>query len=205
MANLLTDRPVILASASPRRLMLLRQVGINPQVIPVEVQELKPRPRLAAEDLTLQNAKLKALTAKNMVGKTDAWIIAADTVVSINKMILGKPKDTVEACKMLRILSGRWHRVLTGLCLIDAQTGNRISGCSIARVLFENLSDQDILSYVKTGEPKDKAGAYGMQGQGALFVNRIEGDYSTVVGLSLPMLRIMMNKISQPKEESPQE
>ncbi|MBQ6808736.1 MAG: septum formation protein Maf [Firmicutes bacterium] len=200
MTNLLSDRPVILASASPRRLMLLRQIGIEPQVLPAEIKEISPRPDMPPHELVSKNSLIKALAAKKCLGEKDAWIIAADTVVAVEKTVLGKPKNPEEACRMLRLLSGRWHHVLSGLCLMDGLSGKQLCGCAITKVHFSQLSDEEILSYVKTGEPRDKAGSYGMQGQAALFVDRIEGDYSTVVGMSLPLLRKMLQKINQPED-----
>lgn len=202
MSSILTDRPVVLASASPRRLMLLRQVGIEPQVIPAEIEEISPRPEMSPQELVAKNSDIKALAVANTLGRRDAWIIGSDTVVAVEDEILGKPKDPMEACRMLRKLSGRWHQVLSGLCVMDAQNGRRACGCSITKVHFMQLSDEDILAYVKTGEPRDKAGSYGMQGMAGLFVDKIEGDYSTVVGMSLPMLRLMMRRLSQNEDPS---
>ena len=198
--SLLTNRPVILASASPRRLMLLRQVGIEPKVIPAEIQEISPRPEMPPHVLVSKNAEIKALAVAKCVGTTDALIIASDTVVAVDKQILGKPKTPKDACEMLRLLSNRWHNVLSGICLVDAANGKRLCGFSSTKVHFSQLSDEDIIAYVKTGEPRDKAGAYGMQDQAVLFVDRIEGDYSTVVGMSMPMLRFMIRKLSEMQE-----
>lgn len=198
--SLLTNRAVVLASASPRRLMLLRQIGIEPRVIAAEIQEIGPRPGMPAGKLVMKNANLKALAVSKCIPKQDEWIIAADTVVALDNQLLGKPKGPEEARRMLRALSGRWHQVFSGLCLLDAQSGRRLSGYSTTKVHFSSLTDQEIAAYIATGEPRDKAGAYGMQGQASLFVDRIEGDYTTVVGLSLPLLRMMFRKLEEKKD-----
>ena len=198
--SLLTDRAVILASASPRRLMLLRQIGIEPKVIAAEIREKSPRPGMPPAKLVMKNADLKALAVSKCIPQQDGLIIAADTVVALDDQILGKPRGPMEARNMLRSLSGRWHQVFSGLCLLDGVTGKRICGYSTTKVHFVPLTEQEISAYVATGEPRDKAGAYGMQGQGGLFVDRIEGDYTTVVGMSLPLLRMMILKLEEKRD-----
>lgn len=193
--NLLTDRPLILASASPRRLALLRQVGVEPEVVSAPAEELHALiPGLGPDALTMENARRKARAAAGLLGPRDAWLVAADTVVVCNGRLLGKPADAAEARRMLSRLSGRRHNVHTGICLIDGLSGAEHSAASVSRVWFVPLSAADIDAYVRGGEPLDKAGAYGMQGEGGLFVRRIEGDYTTVVGLSLPLLREMISQ-----------
>ena len=148
----------------------------------------------------MKNADLKALAVSKCIPQQDGLIIAADTVVALDDQILGKPRGPMEARNMLRSLSGRWHQVFSGLCLLDGVTGKRICGYSTTKVHFVPLTEQEISAYVATGEPRDKAGAYGMQGQGGLFVDRIEGDYTTVVGMSLPLLRMMILKLEEKRD-----
>lgn len=187
--SLLTDRRVILASASPRRLALLAQVGVRPEVIVAAVAEergLPPRALVAA------NAARKAQAVAARLGRCDAWIIGADTVVAQGEVVFGKPCGAAEAARMLAALSGNTHSVFTGQCVVDGSSGRSQTAVSETRVHFETLDETEISAYVATGEPLDKAGAYGMQAQAGLFVRAIEGDYSTVVGLSLPLLRAML-------------
>ncbi len=186
MFDMFDSRQVVLASASPRRLQLLEQIGINPLVHPVAVEEIDD-PQMSPAVLVRENAMLKAWAAANECG--DAVIIAADTVVAIDNRLMGKPADAVEAASMLRQLSGITHSVYTAVCLIDTATGAMTCGQRTSLVTFGEIDNEDINAYIETGEPLDKAGAYGIQGLGGMFVEKIDGDYGTVVGLSLPLLR----------------
>lgn len=181
-------RKVVLASASPRRLAILRQVGIEPEVCAVDIEEIKELSgNMDEEALTVRNATMKAQAASEKYD--DALVIAADTIVVLEGQIFGKPADEAEAKGMLSLLSGRVHQVYTGICLIDTRSGRSISGADICQVTFSRLSNQIIDEYVADGEPMDKAGAYAIQGKGALLVDKIDGDYYTVMGLSLTLLR----------------
>lgn len=184
------DQPLVLASASPRRLELLQRYGIRPQVITAEVDECMDD-GITPELLVMDNAERKALAVGD-IAPADALIIAADTVVVLDAKVLGKPADADEAKEMLRALSGQRHSVYTGICLVDNKHGEVISGVQQTVVEFATLSEADIDTYVAGGEPMDKAGAYGIQGQGLFLVERIEGDYGTVMGLSLPLLRSLL-------------
>lgn len=184
------DQPLVLASASPRRLELLQRYGIRPQVITAEVDECMDD-GVTPELLVMDNAERKALAVGD-IAPADALIIAADTVVVLDAKVLGKPADADEAKAMLRALSGQRHSVYTGICLVDNKHGEVISGVQQTVVEFATLSEADIDTYVAGGEPMDKAGAYGIQGQGLFLVERIEGDYGTVMGLSLPLLRSLL-------------
>ena len=173
----------ILASGSPRRLELLRQIGIEPQV------------ELSNYHEEMSSSKPAELVMANAVGKGqsvvpngtgDDVVIAADTIVLLDNMILGKPKDREEAFEMLRNLSGRTHEVLTGVAVF--YKGKKKVAVEKTIVKFRKLTDREIQDYVKTGEPLDKAGAYGIQGRGAIFINSIEGCYNNVVGLPLTRL-----------------
>ena len=181
-------RKVVLASASPRRRAILRQVGVEPEVCAVDIEEIKELSgHMDEEALTVRNATMKAQAAAEKYD--DALVIAADTIVVLEGQIFGKPADEAEAKGMLSLLSGRVHQVYTGICLIDTRSGRSISGADICQVTFSRLSNQIIDEYVADGEPMDKAGAYAIQGKGALLVDKIDGDYYTVMGLSLTLLR----------------
>ena len=121
-------------------------------------------------------------------------VLGADTIVVLDDKILGKPESAQEAEEMLASLSGRWHRVYTGLSLVDASTKDYVSDFEVSRVKFKELSSSEIQNYIKTGEPMDKAGSYGIQGKGALFVEKIEGDYYNIVGLPLFKLSKMLEQ-----------
>jgi len=178
-------RKLILASASPRRQELLAQLGLQFEVSIPSVPESKGRdPIMAAEQAALSKAS-------EIAGKIeDAAVIGADTVV-VDDEILGKPRSASEAVKMLKKLSGRTHRVITGMAVVDS-TGRRVVGHDITFVVFRSLSEEEIRAYVDSGEGLDKAGSYGIQGLGALFIPRIEGSYSNVVGLPLAKLDEML-------------
>lgn len=179
-------RKLILASASPRRQELLAQLGLQFEVSIPSVPESKGRdPIMAAEQAALSKAS-------EIAGKIeDAAVIGADTVVVVDDEILGKPRSASEAVKMLKKLSGRTHRVITGMAVVDS-TGRRVVDHDITFVVFRSLSEEEIRAYVDSGEGLDKAGSYGIQGLGALFIPRIEGSYSNVVGLPLAKLDEML-------------
>ena len=174
---------VVLASASPRRRALLGQIGLSFTVSPSQADETIPAgmsPQLAVQTLSLSKA---ADVAK---GQTeDALVIAADTVVVSDGEILTKPQSEQAAVAMLSRLSGKRHSVLTGLTVLRRRDGKSVSLAEETFVYFKPLQQGEIVSYVKSGEPMDKAGAYGIQGLGALLIEKIEGDYNNVVGLPL--------------------
>ena len=182
-------RTLVLASASPRRQELLRMLELGPfTVCPARGPEKMPDhadPGEAVKALALQKAAEVAPRFPD-----DALIIAADTVVVCDGAILGKPQDEEDAFRMLRLLSGRRHEVFTGLCVMDRDGAD--CECERTLVSFRALSDDEIRRYIVTGEPMDKAGAYGIQGKAALFVEGIEGDYTNVVGLPLCRLGRML-------------
>jgi septum formation protein len=178
---------VVLASSSPRRRELLTLIGIAHTVLPADIDEtpfVGERPRPHAERLAREKAAVVAAC------EPDAIVIAADTIVVVDGDILGKPTDEAAAAMMLRRLSGRSHVVLTGVAV--ARDGVIASDVESVDVTFRELSHADITRYVATGEPMDKAGAYGIQGYGATIVTRIDGDYFAVMGLALGrMVRLM--------------
>lgn len=182
---------VILASASPRRQELLKQIGIEPLVHPADFAEIGGREN-EAEQVVLTNAAGKCQAAAAQYG--DAMpVIAADTVVVIDGQILGKPADEAAAAAMLERLSGKTHRVLTGVAV--RYQGRQITEVCETKVIFRKLTQQEIEAYVATGEPLDKAGAYGIQGRGAVLVEKIDGCYNNVVGLPLTRLHLILAKL----------
>jgi septum formation protein len=181
--------PIILASASPRRMELLKQVGVEAEVIVSDIKE-QIDPDIKAEELVQKLAAGKAKTVGNVVSK--GLIIGADTVVVKEKTILGKPRDYNDAVAMLQLLNGTEHSVITGLALVEQPSGKTITAYEKTKVFFRLLSQEEINAYVSSGEPFDKAGGYGIQEKGALLVDRIEGDYFNVVGLPLQRLNFMM-------------
>jgi|WetSurMetagenome_2_1015567.scaffolds.fasta_scaffold628573_1 septum formation protein len=190
------ERQIVLASASPRRLEILRQIGVEPLPCPVDVAELSElSPERDAAALVALNAAAKARAAAAL--HPDQLILAADTVVILNDTLFGKPRHREEARAMLTALSGRTHQVYTGEFLLDAKSGRSVGGVDICEVTFHQLSATEIEAYLDCGEPFDKAGAYGIQGQGALLVEKICGDYYTVMGLSLALLRNLAWVISR--------
>ena len=175
---------LILASGSPRRLALLRQIGLEPRVVVSRSEEEKTDWDPAR--LVCHNALAKGRDVCSRLGD-QVPILAADTVVALDGEILGKPKDRKEAASMLRKLSGKSHQVLTGLALF--YRGKVLTHVETTQVQFSPLSEKDIEGYIRTGEPLDKAGAYGIQGRAALFIPTINGSYSNVVGLPLAALK----------------
>jgi septum formation protein len=177
---------LILASQSPRRKQLLRQLGLTFHVEPSPVEETIPEDGHPA-DIVRHLALEKAEPISRRY--PSALTLAADTVVVHDGAVLGKPRDAAEARAMLRRLSGETHIVFTGLALLHPASSRRIAAHEATRVTFAALSDEEIHAYVASGAPMDKAGAYGIQGDlGAVFVARIEGDFYTVMGLPLHRL-----------------
>ena len=180
---------IILASASPRRQQLLTRIGLGFSVEPSCLDE-DINYELDFGPLTADIAFQKAMTVAKKHEK--GLVIGADTIGVIDREILGKPATLQEAKEMLSHLSGRWHSVFTGLSLVDAATKHYLNEFEESRVKFKNLSSLEIQNYIKTREPMDKAGAYAIQGKGALLVEKIEGDYYNIVGLPLFKLNLML-------------
>ncbi len=173
---------LILASASPRRRQLLYEAGIDFAVIPSHTTE-EVQPGEFPEAYALRVAREKAQeVAQQFPG---SWVLGADTIVTLDGHILGKPKDADDAHRMLRFLSGRTHRVMTAFVLIDEAGTIHTHQVVVTDVTFHSLSDEQIHTYVATGEPNDKAGAYAVQGLGSAFVKQVEGSYANVVGLPI--------------------
>ncbi len=171
---------VLLASASPRRRQLLELIGIAHDVVPADIDE-----SVRAHELPGAYAERLAREKSQTVSRSfpEALVIGADTTVVLDGAVLGKPRDTADAARMLRLLSGRTHQVITAVAA--AVGGHCESAVENVAVTFRALSDGEIDDYVATGEPMDKAGAYGIQGYGATIVERVEGDYFAVMGLPL--------------------
>jgi septum formation protein len=182
----------VLASASPRRADLLAQIGIPFEVIPSDVREDLTLP-LEPERHVLVLARLKAEDVARK--RPGSLVLGADTIVVREGTILGKPVDAADACRMLRLLSGRWHEVMTGVALRQEKGGKKREAVEVTRVKFRDLGEEEIREYVATGEPLDKAGAYGIQGKGAVLVERIEGCYFNVVGLPLARLTALLGDL----------
>lgn len=172
-----------LASASPRRLQLLQSLGLQVTVLSSAYAE-RSELALAGDPRALVRARAEAKAASAHDGGPPV-VVAADTVVCVDGQVLGKPTDASEARSMLRLLSGREHVVHTGFAVFDRSRGRRIVGVESAAVTFLPLDDLRIDAYIATGEPLDKAGAYGIQGLGALLVASVAGDFYTVMGLPL--------------------
>jgi len=182
---------LILASASPRRRELLRAAGIAFEVQATDIPEV-PEPGEAPHAFAGRMALHKAKTIASW--RVDEWVLGADTIVVVDGTILGKPRDEEDAARMLRVLSGRQHDVITAVCICKLSSGIMGSDClsETTRVTFSELSEEDIAFYVSTGEPMDKAGAYGIQGIASRWIPRIEGDYSNVVGLPVALVWSML-------------
>ncbi len=182
---------IILASNSPRRKELLLQIGLSFTPDPADVDERVlegEAPEAYARRLARQKAEVSG-------GRTEEGIIvAADTIVVLDSAILGKPADAQDAKRMLRALSGRMHRVITALAVLNRSSEEIAEAAAVTKVWFRELSEHEIDSYVRTGEPFDKAGAYGIQERGALLVDRIDGCYYNVVGLPLTLLAGLLRR-----------
>ena len=177
---------LILASASPRRAALLSQIGLTFEVYPSDLQETETHNNMSPEVVTQSLASLKAQVVAER--HTEGVVIGADTLVSFENELLGKPNNDEHAQLMLSRLSGRCHDVVTGVSLIDIKKRKEITWSEKTHVYFRKIQEKEIVNYIKSGEATDKAGAYGIQGRGAAFVNRIEGCYFNVVGLPLARL-----------------
>ena len=177
---------IILASKSPRRQQLLRQLGVEFTIQTADIDETMFPGRKPKDEV----ARVSALKARAVVCAPDDLVISADTIVVADDTILGKPKDEADAARMLRLLSGRAHTVMTGL---SVRRGEAVSTTVVkTSVWFRQLTDGEIARYIATGEPMDKAGAYGIQGLAGVFVERLDGDYFSVMGLPVCTLGEML-------------
>lgn len=178
------DSPaLILASRSPQRRAILAQIGVRFAVRPADVEELETGP---PEEVVLENAYRKAIRVAESAGPQDPPVLGVDTVVSLGSRIYGQPRDEADAAGMLRALGSERHRVLSGICVIDA--GRVRSAATVTAVRFGAISEARLRWYLATGEWRGRAGGYAIQGAGAVLVQSIEGDYLNVVGLPVRTL-----------------
>ncbi|MEX2526361.1 MAG: Maf family protein [Gemmatimonadota bacterium] len=189
------DEPqLVLASASPRRARILRSLGLAHRVKPAAIREVA----LPGELSHTQVERLSLEKARDVLPRAGGVpVLAGDTVVTLDHQVLGKPGSPEEAVEVLMRLSGRTHRVASGLALL-LPDGKELSGVMETLVTFRHLSPGEAEAYVATGEPMDKAGGYGIQGLGATLVSAIQGDYSTVVGLPIPLLLRLLAEGGRP-------
>jgi len=192
LKQLLEGRKLILASSSPRRKEILKKEGIEFEIkFPSDIVE-----ETFSSDPVKHVLTLSRMKAESVCDPTDEGIIlGADTVVVLDREILGKPQSSKEAFLMLKKLSGRMHRVYTGITLWNKHNGKIISDYDCTEVRFNQLEDQKIAAYIDTGEPMDKAGAYGIQGMGSFLVESIKGNLDNVIGLPTGKLKEMLSKI----------
>ncbi len=192
----MTER-IVLASTSPRRRELLQQIGLEFAVVPADIDETVLSGETPEEHVVrLSLGKAAAVAQRPEVD--GRWFIGSDTIVLLGDQILGKPKDEAHARAMLRQLSGREHRVLSGFAVIDRKEQRQISEAVSTRVIFRDLTDDEIARYIASGEPADKAGSYAIQGLGVCFVAAIEGSYTNVVGLPLCRLTLCLKELGVP-------
>ena len=182
---------IVLASQSPRRRELLERLGLPFRTLVPDIDERMDRPLPPAELVAVISAE-KARAAQALAGP-EAIVIAADTVVALDGAVLGKPAGGADAARMLSALAGRTHHVYTGLTVLRGERVRTVS--EETAVTFRPLTEQEIAAYVRTGEPLDKAGAYGIQGYGALLVEGIQGDYYNVMGLPVCRLGLLLGEL----------
>ncbi|GAB1410970.1 Maf family nucleotide pyrophosphatase [Desulfovibrionales bacterium] len=175
--------PLVLASASPRRQALLAGQGLCFAVQPSSCPEPAPEPHEEPAAYAARMASLKG--QERALAHPDAVVISADTIVVLGTAILGKPRSTEQALEMLRTLAGTWHEVITGFCVLHQKRGKHVCRTVTTRVHMPVTPEEILRAYVATGEPMDKAGAYGIQGCGAFLVDEVQGSYTNVVGLPL--------------------
>ncbi|MFC1568097.1 Maf family protein [Candidatus Margulisiibacteriota bacterium] len=186
-------RKIILASASPRRKELLKKIAKSFKVCPSRVRESKIKAR-TPEAFAVKAALAKAedVAAKHR----NAIVIGADTIVVLGKKVLGKPKSKKEAFAMLKSLSGKTHKVMTGIAVIDSETFAKAASFEVTKVKMKKVPASEIMEYVESGRPLDKAGSYGIQEIEEIFIDKIAGDYDNVVGLPVRKLKELLCEIS---------
>lgn len=182
------NRKIILASGSPRRKELLEKLGLEFEVIKSDFDEnsieIKNPKKLVAK---LAESKAEEVSNKENI-TSDNLIISADTIVVFKNEILGKPKDELDAMRMLKLLNAQKHQVYTAMCVLDMKNMSKRTSVVKTDVVFDKVKDETIMEYIKTGEPMDKAGAYGIQDGGSVLVKKINGDFFAVMGLSVNKL-----------------
>ena len=181
---------LVLASGSPRRSKLLKELGVDFDIRPVQTDE-RPKDGESPSDLVVRLAREKARAG----GLPGSLVLAADTMVVLEGVALGKPVDEADARDMLGKLAGKTHTVLTGVALLDVDRDALVADLEASQVEIESMDDDSIRWYVATGEPLDKAGSYAIQGLGALFVGSVAGNYSNIVGLPLPLTQALFHRL----------
>ena len=187
---------LILASASPRRRDLLRQIGLEFEAYPANIDENSLGYMDAGKYAEEMSRRKALMVAKNFYDAKDGeyLVLGADTVVEIDGAILGKPQDYDDAVRMLETIQGKWHRVITGITLINARTREILTDSEVTRVKIRSMTPGMIRAYLRTGEYRDKAGAYGAQGYGGIIVEKVEGCFFNVVGLPIYKLSKLLEK-----------
>lgn len=187
---------LILASASPRRKALLKQIGLEFEAYPADIDENSLGYMDAGKYAEEMSRRKALLVAEDFYGATDEeyLILGADTTVEIDGTILGKPEDYDDAVRMLESIQGKWHRVITGITLVNAKNRQVLTDSEITRVKIRSMTPEMIQAYLKTGESLDKAGAYGAQGYGSLIVERVEGCFFNVIGLPIYKLSRLLEQ-----------
>lgn len=188
----MTDRPLVLASASPARLRLLRDAGLDPHVVVSDVDESvveATEPRAVVQELASRKARVVA------DGFDDALVVGCDSMLLLDGTVLGKPADAAEATARWQAMRGRTGTLLTGHTVVDAATGRSACGVGATEVRFGTPTDAEVAAYVATGEPLRVAGAFTLDGRSAPFVDGIDGDPGNVIGLSLPLLRALLAEL----------
>jgi septum formation protein len=195
-------KPLILASQSPRRKYLLKQIGMKFRIIPSRVAEVflsRQSPGENAQRIALEKATDVAARLRRGI------VVGADTLVVLDHHVLGKPKSKDDAKRMLRLLSGREHSVYTGFALKDVETGKHISGVEETKVRFRKLTEKEITDYVNSGSPMDKAGSYGIQDDvGAVFIERVNGCFYNIVGFPLARFYSTLQRFAADLETLPE-
>ncbi|GHU67674.1 septum formation protein Maf [Clostridia bacterium] len=176
---------LILASSSPRRLELIRAMGLQVEQVTSNADEIAEGEPI---QLAMENARLKAEAIR--AAAPDAYILGADTIVVLNGTVYGKPRDEDDAARILRILQGRSHEVITGVCLVHGQSVE--TAYDRTSVRFSPMTEREIRAYIATGDPMDKAGAYGIQGMMRMYVESVQGSYDNVMGLPTALVRRML-------------
>ena len=194
----MTKKKLILASQSPRRLELLKQITSQFEVVPSSVEEkfdygLRPE----------ENVRLLARAKAEDIAKNypECWVVGADTLVTLHQEILGKPVDAADAQRMLRRLSGKEHRVATGICVVSPK--KTLDKAITSKVRFKSLTDEEIINYIETGEPMDKAGSYAIQGMGSFMIREFSGSKTNIIGLPIDELKVLLEKtgyLSKPRD-----
>ena len=189
----LTDTPIILASQSPRRKELLGLLGLPFSIVPPIVDET-PRSREKPEEYVVRIAREKGLEVASRV--TPSIVVSADTIVTVDGTILGKPIDETDAIRMLSLLSGRRHFVMTAICIINSIKNETLEGLDTTEVWLDPLTLDQILDYIRRENVMDKAGAYAIQGYASIYIPKIEGNYFNVMGFPLPLVHRLLCRTS---------